>query len=149
MLGGSKLIFFSKKEQTFIDDNLSSALPDDALVISAFEHAVLFAGVAAGKAIDFSGTRPVLIDPPPPTAEQYRETAFAQRDKALSVAALRIAPLQDAADLGNSSASDSAMLIKWKQYRIDLNEVEKQAGFPMDIQWPLAPDDVSAETPTE
>lgn len=140
MLGGSNLIFFSKKEQTFIDDNLSSVLPEDAQVISAFEHAVLFAGVAAGKAIDFSGTRPVLIDPPPPTAEQYRETAFAQRDKALSVAALRIAPLQDAADLGNSSASESAMLIKWKQYRIDINRIDQQEGFPEDILWPQPPE---------
>lgn len=142
-------IFFSKSEQTFFDDEVSPELPADAKVISAADHAGIFAGVAAGKAIDFSGPRPVLVDVPPPTAEQYRETAFAQRDKALSVAAMRIAPLQDAVDLGKATEENRASLIKWKQYRIDLNEIEQQAGFPEDIQWPLAPDRFPVETPTE
>ncbi|MCO7519182.1 MULTISPECIES: tail fiber assembly protein [unclassified Pseudomonas] len=138
-------IFFSRSEQTFYDDEINLVLPDDAEEISAAEHAGIFAGVAVGKAIDYSGLRPMLVDVPPPTAEQYRETAFAQRDKALSVAALRIAPLEDAVELGKATEETRASLIKWKQYRISLNEIEHQAGFPEEIQWPLAPDEAPVE----
>ncbi|WP_256598018.1 tail fiber assembly protein [Pseudomonas sp. TKO29] len=134
------MIFFSKKELTFIDDNLSSALPDDAQVISALEHAVLYAGVAAGKAIDFSGDRPVLVDRPPPTVEQFRQAALLQRDRELSIAALRIGPLQDAVDVGRATEEEAASLLQWKGYRIDLMRIEQQKGFPTAIGWPLSPD---------
>lgn len=142
-------IFSSRTERTFFDDEVNPTLPEDAEVISAFDHAVIFAGVAEGKAIDFSGAKPTLIDPPPPTAEQYRQTALLQRDEGLSLAALRIAPLQDAVDLGQASEEVRARLIKWKQYRIELQEIDQQAGFPEHILWPLSPDDVPPVTPTE
>ncbi|MDH1629291.1 tail fiber assembly protein [Pseudomonas mosselii] len=133
-------IYFSKTEQTFFDDEVNSTIPADAKVISAAAHAALFAGVAAGKGIDFSGAKPALIDLPPPTVEQLRETAFAQRDKGLSIAALRIAPLQDAVDLGNASDDVRAKLTKWKQYRVDLNDIDQHEGFPQIIDWPQPPE---------
>lgn len=120
-------------------------LPADAEVISAFDHAVIFAGVAAGKAIDFSGARPVLIDPPPPTDEQYRYTALSQRDQELSVAALRIGALQDAVDAGRASEEEVARLRQWKGYRIDLMRIEQQEGFPTVIDWPPSPGAATAQ----
>ena len=63
----------------------------------------------------------------------------ARRDELLAVAALRIAPLQDAADLGKAPEAEAALLLSWKQYRVDLNRIEQQAGFPTVIDWPEIP----------
>lgn len=73
---------------------------------------------------------------PPPTAEQVR----ADRDARLAVATLRIAPLQDAADLDEATAAELALLKKWKQYRIALSRIEQQAGFPGAVDWPVSPE---------
>lgn len=65
--------------------------------------------------------------------------AVQRRDGLLQVAAIRIAPLQDAQDLGKATEAESARLLAWKQYRIDLNRIDKQEGFPASIEWPEAP----------
>ncbi len=77
--------------------------------------------------------------PPPPTDEELSAMAMAQRDQALAVAAIRIAPLQDAMDLGKATPAKTALLKKWKEYRIDLDDVPDQEGFPQVIDWPVAP----------
>ena len=63
----------------------------------------------------------------------------ARRDELLAVAALRIAPLQDATDLGSATEAEAALLLSWKQYRVDLSRIEQQAGFPTVIDWPESP----------
>lgn len=73
--------------------------------------------------------------PPPPTADEIR----VQRDGALRAAALRIAPLQDAADLDEATDEELATLKRWKQYRVALSRIEAQAGFPANVQWPEVP----------
>jgi hypothetical protein len=57
----------------------------------------------------------------------------------LGSAGIRIAPLQDAVDLGDASDSDVASLKLWKQYRVTLNRIERQTGFPATVDWPAAP----------
>lgn len=139
--GGFKLtLFFSKTAKTFFDDAVCPVLPEDAEVISALDHAVIFLGVAAGKGIDFSGDRPALIDMPGPTDEQYRETALSQRDQGLSVAVRRIDGLQDVVNAGRATEEEIAVLEQWRNYRIDLMRIEQQEGFPVTIVWPLSPD---------
>lgn len=66
--------------------------------------------------------------------------AIQRRDELLRVAAIRIAPLQDAVDLGSSTEAEAALLLSWKQYRVDLNRIEQQAGFPTVIDWPESPE---------
>ncbi|NMZ35353.1 tail fiber assembly protein [Pseudomonas proteolytica] len=61
------------------------------------------------------------------------------REGLLVVATLRIAPLQDAVDIDDATSNDLAMLKKWKQYRVALSRIEQQAGFPLTIEWPVAP----------
>lgn len=63
----------------------------------------------------------------------------ARRDELLGIAALRIAPLQDAADLSKATDAEAAQLLSWKQYRVDLSRIEQQAGFPTVIDWPESP----------
>lgn len=66
-------------------------------------------------------------------------TALSERDSRLRTAAIRIAPLQDAQDLDMASPSETAALLKWKRYRVDLNRIEQQASYPQAIEWPVPP----------
>lgn len=72
-------------------------------------------------------------------AEGQRVKAFAKRDQLLSEATARISPLQDAVDLGEATANEEASLKKWKQYRVAVNRVDQQPGFPTSIAWPPEP----------
>ena len=65
--------------------------------------------------------------------------ALAQRDNSLAVAAIRIAPLADAVELGDASDEDIASLKRWKQYRVALNRIVQQDGYPTEIDWPVEP----------
>ena len=82
---------------------------------------------------------PIEIVPLPLTQEELLELAHAQRDSLLTLAAIRIAPLQDAADLDVATSSDAANLNLWKQYRVAVNRVSEQEGFPVEIVWPSQP----------
>lgn len=62
-----------------------------------------------------------------------------ERDARLRVAATRIAPLQDAVDLGDATELEEAALIGWKRYRVALNRIEQQAGYPANVAWPSSP----------
>lgn len=73
------------------------------------------------------------LPPPPPTPEQNA----AQRDALLTAAALRIAPLQDAADLDDATPEELAALTAWKRYRVALNRLDLSAG---ELDWPATPD---------
>ncbi|MBK3434847.1 tail fiber assembly protein [Pseudomonas fluorescens] len=76
---------------------------------------------------------------PKPSIEQLTMIALAERDRLLALAAIRIAPLQDAVDLKRETPDVLARLKQWKEYRVDLNEVQLQDDFPAAINWPLAP----------
>lgn len=67
--------------------------------------------------------------------------ANAQQDKAekLAYATQQIAPLQDAVDLGMATPEEEALLKAWKLYRVQLNRIEQQPGYPREIQWPELP----------
>ena len=65
--------------------------------------------------------------------------ALKERDSRLSIAALRIAPLLDAQDLGEATPAEEAALLNWKRYRIACSRVEQQEGYPQQINWPVMP----------
>lgn len=65
--------------------------------------------------------------------------ALLSRDEKLRMATVRIAPLQDAHDLGESTAGEEAALLSWKRYRIALSRIEQHPGYPMTIEWPAPP----------
>lgn len=82
-------MFYSAQTAGFYDPAIHGAnIPTDAVEITGEDHAALLAGEAAGQEIvaDAHG-RPVLRDPPPPTAEQVlagaqTARAAAYRDEA-------------------------------------------------------------------
>lgn len=73
-------------------------------------------------------------------SEALKNEALAKRDSFLALAAERIAPLKDAVDLDMATAEEAALLEKWKKYRVLLNRIEQQMGFPDSIEWPAIPD---------
>jgi hypothetical protein len=81
--------------------------------------------------------------PPPPESDLIRDV-LAKRDHELRNAALRMAPLQDAVDLEDATSEEKASLIAWKRYRVALNRIEQQLGFPQIIEWPVSPTKQSA-----
>ncbi|KAA6176229.1 tail fiber assembly protein [Pseudomonas veronii] len=73
------------------------------------------------------------------TPEQVKAATLGMRDELLGVATRRIAPLQDAIDLGEDTPADVENLKLWKQYRVALSRIDQQQGFPGAVAWPAAP----------
>lgn len=48
-----------------------------------------------------------------------------------------IAPLQDAEELGIATEADTALLIRWKRYRVMLNRLDTSSA--PSIEWPERP----------
>lgn len=67
-------------------------------------------------------------------------TATCEIQRLLSAATDKIAPLQDAVDLGIATTEETASLTAWKTYRVAVNRVPTQPGFPTAIDWPLMPE---------
>jgi len=51
-----------------------------------------------------------------------------------------ITKYQDRVDIDVASATDVSLLRAWKTYRVALNRIPDQAGFPHSLTWPVAPD---------
>ncbi len=56
----------------------------------------------------------------------------------LATAAVYIAPLQDAVDLGIATDAETAALAAWQTYRVQLNRIDTS-----DPQWPMPPEQAS------
>ena len=89
----------------------------------------------------YSVDQPPPTEPPPPTTAEIAAAARGERDRRLTVAANRMGPLEDAIDEESATADEIARLKLWKQYRITLNRIDQQPGFPISIQWPKSPDE--------
>lgn len=68
-----------------------------------------------------------------------RSAVLNKRDVLLRDAVLRVAPLQYAEDIGDACHEEQLQLLEWKLYSVELNRIEKQAGFPADVAWPVTP----------
>jgi hypothetical protein len=71
-----------------------------------------------------------------PSPAEILATNAASRDGMLSAASLAIAPLQDAVDLGEATDAETALLQRWKQYRVAVNRVDLTKADP---PWPSVP----------
>lgn len=67
------------------------------------------------------------------------EAASDEYNRLRGIADFTIAPLQDAVDLEEASATEIANLKAWRQYRASLSRVAGQPGYPNAIEWPVAP----------
>ncbi|WP_262500075.1 tail fiber assembly protein [Pseudomonas sp. EZ-C24] len=91
---------------------------------------------SAGNSIQHGPDGYPVAVAPTVTAEDLVILAKVKRDRLLTAAALRIAPLQDAVDLDSATPAEVQQLRFWKAYRVELNRLEQQLGFPHEITWP-------------
>jgi hypothetical protein len=122
----SRQFFYAASTHTFyISDMYLGVMPNDVVEITEAYHTELFDGQTAGRLISHNDSGyPILVDYPPPTAEQVREA----RD-----AVLRTTDWTQAADVPQATRE------KWVAYRQALRDIPEQAGFPEDVEWPVAP----------
>ena len=143
-------MYYSPKLNGFIPDSwkddgtyTDETWPQDAILLTDDEVSAFCKQPSpAGKMLSAVDGRPAWIDlpqPEPPTAEELAVAAAAQRDELLALAAIRIAPLQDAVDLDEATGAETAALTAWRRYRIALNRLPDQPGYPSEISWPEAP----------
>ncbi|WP_333892370.1 tail fiber assembly protein [Atlantibacter subterraneus] len=76
------------------------------------------------------------IVPRPVSDSELERQAAARRDELLAMATAKIAPLQDAVDLGMATEAETTLLQAWKTYRVLLNRIDITA---QDITWPEVP----------
>lgn len=77
------------------------------------------------------------VDPMPALSpEDVAATNALYRRGLLNAAAMAVAPLQDAVDLGLASDDEKMRLASWKTYRVDVNRVDVTTIQPA---WPTPP----------
>lgn len=72
-------------------------------------------------------------------AEQLLAQAQAETSRLRQVADTAITPLQDAVDVDDATDEEKALLTLWKKYRVALNRLPDQEGYPATIDWPAPP----------
>jgi|GEM_PF-1148647 len=83
---------------------------------------------------EFSAPMPIL-----PTVEELKASALAYRNLLLSAANEATAGMADAYIAGLLSAEDTETFKSFAAYKLALNKVDQQPGYPADITWPESP----------
>lgn len=125
-------MFFSPSARAFYTLALhGGAIPSDAIAITADEHQALLTGLSHGQVIVIGDDgRPALAEAPLPPAEALATQVRARR--ALLLAESDWTQLPDA-------PLDAAGREAWRAYRQSLRALPEQEGFPVTVEWPVAP----------
>ena len=105
---------------------IDSPAPQGVTVINITDEQwqMLLGGQSQGKIMAIQDDRPVLLDPPPLTADEIKAMNTATRDDLLAEATGIMNPLQDAIDIGEANDAEAAALLAWKKYRVAVNRVD-------------------------
>lgn len=122
------------------DEDISTLFHPSLIWVDITESPEVIAGWAAEQINGEWVMGPYV--PPPPTYEELQIAARNTRDSLLRQAndRLIIQPLQFKRDAGVSTPSEDAALSLWKQYCIDVSNVEQQPGWPGEVVWPNIPE---------
>ncbi|MFD2645148.1 tail fiber assembly protein [Pseudomonas japonica] len=71
--------------------------------------------------------------------EGLKQQALAEVSRLMGAATQSMAPLKDAVELDIATPAEVALYSEWRLYRVELNRIEQQAGFPRQITWPVLP----------
>jgi hypothetical protein len=72
-------------------------------------------------------------------SELYLNRVLTEIAARRDVADAALTSLQDAVDLDIASEEERVSWRLWKQYRIDINRLDRQPGYPGTVDWPLIP----------
>jgi len=141
------VIYFSESTLSFYPSDLQNEyntagyLPNDLVEITEEEACIYFCQSAPnGKKIGSNNGSPVWVDLPEKTTDELIVEAQSKILTLLASATEKIAPLQDAVDLGIATTDEITALTAWKNYRVLVNRVSSQEGYPTDIDWPPMPE---------
>lgn len=76
---------------------------------------------------------------PQPSGDELRTKAIAKRDFLLRAADEATAGMSDAYVAGLLDENDTTLFKAYAAYKLSLNKVDKQSGFPKTIEWPSSP----------
>lgn len=135
---------YSAKNNAFYIDELKAdyeaagTWPGFFVRVTDEDYQAIMKGISDGQIV-VSGKNgyPQLSKRPAPSPEELICIAEARRSELLAAAAEKIAPLQDASDLGIATEDDAAQLLAWKAYRVKLNRMAF-TGYG-EISWPEVP----------
>lgn len=152
------MYLYSPETNAFYIDGISSDIPDGTIAVdeSIYDRVTMTGHFMPGRLglPVIAERRPSelhtwdgadwIIDEPglESLSEQLKQDAICTAEKTkeqlLSMVTSKIAPLQDAADLDIATGEESAVLKKWKKYRVLLNRVDTSTA--PDIIWPEKPE---------
>lgn len=89
--------------------------------------------------IAVDGLPPVVVPELLPKEPDVLETSLSELARLRALADYAIGPYQDAADIGVATPEETKKLAAWKLFRVELNRVPDQPGYPTDITWPELP----------
>lgn len=143
---GRKHLFSAQDNAFYFSDEIdiyrsAGTLPADLVEVpeAVFQtYALALAPVGQQRGVSADG-QPCWVDIPPPPPEVVAARNEAKRAGLMELAAERIAPLQDAADLEIATPQELAALRAWKAYRVQLNRLSGAAGYPKAVVWPEQP----------
>jgi Caudovirales tail fibre assembly protein, lambda gpK len=75
-----------------------------------------------------------------PTDAELLAAVQERLSRELRRANVEVMKYQDRVDVDDASAADVALLRAWKVYRVGLNRLSDQEGFPHSLTWPTVPD---------
>ncbi|PMX01587.1 hypothetical protein C1X59_11865 [Pseudomonas sp. FW215-R2] len=94
--------------------------------------------VQVGLIYRYSGSAPGFFEP---VYGDYLAIAAARKKQRFIIAAewLTYNPLQYRVELGAATPAEVTQWQAYKQYIVDLTEINNQAGYPTALHWPVAP----------
>lgn len=146
-MGELTVIFFSATELGFYDSTIIEAIPDDGVEVSRESHRELLDGQSAGMAIAANESgHPVLIDPPPPSAEVLAAVERVWRDRQLAATDPLVSRHRDEVEEGGSTSITPEQYTELQGYRRLLRDWPQGDQFPFAEHRPPAPTWLSAQS---
>ncbi|ELF8282504.1 tail fiber assembly protein [Escherichia coli] len=151
------MYLYSPETNAFYIDEISSDIPDGTIAVdeSIYDEVTITGHFMPGRLglPVIAERRPSelhtwdgadwIIDEPglESLSEQLKQDAICTAEKTkeqlLSMVASKIAPLQDAVDLGMATPEEESALKEWKKYRVLVNRVDTHLGA--NVVWPEKP----------
>ena len=127
---------YMRNDGTYTDENW----PSDAVSINDEEAATYWKqNPPAGKTFGVIGGMPAWVDLPPPTEAEQRSAVLSWRDMLLSDANKATDGMADAFVAGLLDEVDREKFKAYAIYKLALNKIDMQAGYPQVVDWPSAP----------
>lgn len=134
-------MFSSRSARGFYDPSINTFMPDDAIEISPKFHAELLDGQSRGMVIAWGDDGfPLLVDPPPPSAEELAASERAWRDVELAATDSVVTRHRDELEGGLSTTLTPEQYAELQAYRRVLRNWPEAGEFPLSEHRPSAPE---------